>query len=626
MILTARDIAQQLAARAADYARWLLPNGHMNSGNWCVGSTGGEAGDSLRIQVTGSNAGIWADFAGDDRGDLLNLTASVKGVKLGEAIRIAKDWLGIREPQSVGVPKKQYPIAKPKHMAPVKESSPILEYLAEQRGIDIFTQEDFRIQESSIDGQGPAIGFPSYSPEGSLLNLKRLAIKRDERGKKIIRQEIGCAPSLFGWQALPADARSVVVTEGEIDAMTWHQVGFPAMSIPDGAKGDTWVDYEWDNLQRFDILYLNWDSDSEGQNSVKEFARRLGYHRCLIVKLTGYKDANEALQASSAKEFFEAAIAAAKPITPEQIKTPLQAEPKVYDRFHPPGGRDPGFYSALFDGKLGMRPAEVSVWSGFAGHGKSSLLSQLILEAMHVGFKAAVASMEMRFDRTLHRMVCQAQKNLNIDAHDLHAVLDWMTGKLWLYDVMGNIQTKTLMDLMEYSYARHGVQIFVIDSLMKCSVGQDDYDGQRVFLNTLCSFAEETNTHINLVAHSRKGNDEMQHPGKMDVLGSSSIINQAANILVVCRNKEKEEFNREHEGSREKEMDSDSVVYCNKQRENGLEFRTKLQHLREFFRFEKWAEPGRPVPSEQYLDVLRAVQEPVLIDESATEEELFEVP
>lgn len=592
MIVTAKDISRQLADRADAFARWFLPNGHKEGGNWCVGSIGGEAGSSLKVQVTGSNAGVWADFAGDDRGDMLDLIAAVKGVQLAEAIKTAKEWLGISEPRNV-VPQRTYSKPKVNGIVPLKVESPVLAYLAEERRIDVFTQEDYRIFQYNSERFGPAIAFPYYAPDKTtLMNVKYLALKRDEKGKKIIHQEKGCAPCLFGWQTVPESAREIILTEGEIDAMTWHQVGFPAMSIPDGAKGDSWIEVEWDNLQRFDTIYLNWDNDEEGIKAVHDFARRLGYHRCLIVTIAGSKDANEALQRTSDPSPFTTAISSAKPLTPQEVKNPDYFYERVLNRIHPPSGRPPGFYSVLFDGKFGMRPGEVTVWSGIAGHGKSALLCQLLLESMRVGFRCAIASMEMVGDRTLQRMVLQAERNTSISHDDIRKVLDWMTGKLWLYDLLGNVNPAKLLGLMEYSFSRHGVQIFAIDSLMKCAVGQEDYDGQRTFLNTLCAFAEDTGTHVNLVAHSRKRDDEHSVPGKMDVLGSSSIINLASNIFVVCRNKKKEELLRECDNNHPKWVDlqkqADAVIYCNKQRENGTEFRSKLWHEATYYRFDKW--------------------------------------
>jgi twinkle protein len=62
---------------------------------------------------------------------------------------------------------------------------------------------------------------------------------------------------LFGWQAIPDDARDVVICEGEIDALSWAAYGFPAMSVPYGGGGgdkQAWIESEYDRLERFERI------------------------------------------------------------------------------------------------------------------------------------------------------------------------------------------------------------------------------------------------------------------------------------------------------------------------------------------------------------------------------------
>src|SRR5271169_79038 len=107
MIYSARDIARQLADRAESFCKWLLPNGTKEGQEWCVGSPAGEAGHSMQIHLSGERAGVWAEFAGDQRGDMIGLIKSAKQVDIREAIKIAKEWLGIKDPENF-VPEKNY--------------------------------------------------------------------------------------------------------------------------------------------------------------------------------------------------------------------------------------------------------------------------------------------------------------------------------------------------------------------------------------------------------------------------------------------------------------------------------------------------------------------------------------
>src|ERR1041384_2626711 len=111
-MLTATEISARLAASAESVCARLLPNGKKEGGNWNVGSICGEQGSSTRIQISGSKAGIWGDFASGsekEKGDLLDLIAAVRNVTLGDAIKIAKEeFLGMPDPGTKYIPKKSY--------------------------------------------------------------------------------------------------------------------------------------------------------------------------------------------------------------------------------------------------------------------------------------------------------------------------------------------------------------------------------------------------------------------------------------------------------------------------------------------------------------------------------------
>jgi twinkle protein len=97
------------------------------------------------------------------------------------------------------------------------------------------------------------------------------------------------------------------------------------------------------------------------------------------------------------------------------------------------------------------------------------------------------------------------------------------------------------MHSMEYARKRHGIDIFVIDSLFKCGLDPTDFGAQRTFADKLTSFCNNTGAHVILVAHSRKTMNGNEHaiPSKSDVAGSSDLTNAAFNVIVWWRNKMK---------------------------------------------------------------------------------------
>lgn len=94
----AREIASRLASRIMALVQELLPHGERDGHEWKAGSVAGERGRSLSVHLTGSKAGVWADFSSDERGDALDLVAAVlfRG-ELRDAIAWALDWLGLEQ-------------------------------------------------------------------------------------------------------------------------------------------------------------------------------------------------------------------------------------------------------------------------------------------------------------------------------------------------------------------------------------------------------------------------------------------------------------------------------------------------------------------------------------------------
>jgi twinkle protein len=81
----------------------------------------------------------------------------------------------------------------------------------------------------------------------------------------------------------------------------------------------------------------------------------------------------------------------------------------------------------------------------------------------------------------------------------------------------------------------------VIDNLTKCGFADDDYAGQKAFVEDLTDFARETNTHVAIVAHMKKTETGEERPvGKMGVKGSGGITDMADTVIEVWRNKPRE--------------------------------------------------------------------------------------
>ena len=123
---------------------------------------------------------------------------------------------------------------------------------------------------------------------------------------------------------------------------------------------------------------------------------------------------------------------------------------------------------------------------------------------------------------------------------------------------------KQVCSVIRYCAKEKRITHFVVDSLIKCVAGDDDYTGQKVFVDELCSIARDHNIHIHLVHHVKKPADESHKPGKYDFKGSGTITDQVDNVIAVWRNKVKER--KSEAGVAVSDTEPDALLICDKQR------------------------------------------------------------
>lgn len=526
--MNAKELSDRMAAEAATIAEYLLPQGKKASGEWKAGSVSGEPGQSLSVRLTGAKAGTWKDFAAGHGGDLLDLWMAVRSCSLPEAMTEAKAYLGIRDSMPEKPAKTFTRPAKPTKTA--TPAGPVREWL-NARGIDDMTIEAFKVREVQRNGKTWAL-FP-YLRDGEYVNAKY----RDPADKKGMGQEKDAEPCLFGWHLIQPTERRVVIAEGEIDAMTLWQAGLPALSVNAGAGNHQWIENDWSKLERFSEIVIAFDHDEAGDKGAAEVMKRLGLERCKRMQM-GAKDANEWLTNGATSEDFAKAMKLAKATDPEELRQASDFMDRVKALFYPTAGADTDPVLRL-DRDLewfSFRTGEVSVWTGYNGHGKSLMLSQVLLGLMQQGERVVVFSGEMTAERQMKRMVKQATGLDRPTPDYIDAVGGWIHDKLWIFNVVGSAELDRLLAVFLYANKRYGARHFVIDSLMMTDVPEDGagaMTAQKEAIRKICNFARREGCHVHLVAHPRKGADESKGPGKLDVAGSSKITDGADNVFTV---------------------------------------------------------------------------------------------
>lgn len=202
----------------------------------------------------------------------------------------------------------------------------------------------------------------------------------------------------------------LVITEGEIDAMTAIDCGFPfSVSVPDGAPPvkagddpealDEGIDdragkfeFMWNNrdrLRRVKRFIIASDNDGPGQRLAAELVRRLGPGRCSFVTYPeGCKDLND-VRRQHGVEAVAAVLNTSKPY-------PVKGLYRLED--YPEKGEPETFSTGWvdLDDHLKLSLGELMVVTGIPGHGKSTWVTNLCVNiARRHGWRIAVASFEI---------------------------------------------------------------------------------------------------------------------------------------------------------------------------------------------------------------------------------------
>jgi twinkle protein len=569
--VTAREIAERLAEQAEKVAKHLLGSEGQRKGHeLCYGDLSGSPGKSVSIHLTGSKAGLWGEFNGGEAGDLLGLWQAARNCDIYTAIQEAKEYLGIRDVKLTGKRPEAKVIPRPEGVRPLGPGA--IHWLREERKLSPEAVAAYKLVSQGTN----VVGFPLLLPNGDLVGMKFRKLNEDFYWAATDASKV-----LFGWHAIPADARRVVICEGELKALAWWDYGFPALSIPFGGGGkgkQDWIEIDYDRLARFDIIYLALDQDAAGKEASDAIMQRLGPERCAVVELPlpaepGAKCINSCVKHGVSRAAIQQAVLKAKPRDPDELKSAGDYADEVAAMFAiqgPESGiRTP--WKKVGD-DLVFRAGELTVIAGINGHGKSQAVGFMAAAAMRDGFRVCVASLEFKVAGWLKRLVRQFAARSDVSERYAKAIVRWLgDGALWAFDAQGTTDWKRMLEVFRYARRRYGIELFVIDNLTGLGIGEEDYQGQKALALALANFCRDEECHVWLVHHIRKTNSEHGQPDKMDIKGSGAITDLASTVLTVWRNKAKEAKKKEADMTRqpmdpEEAKKPDVRITCSKQR------------------------------------------------------------
>lgn len=477
----------------------------------------------------------------------------------GNMIQLSRDFdfsLGIETDEYYRPQKKYRRLKTPEK--PYVPKDPAIRYL-ESRGISEKVAHRFEITVQSKNEN--ILVFPFYDERSQLRFVKYRKTDFDpnlDKNKEWCERD--CKPILFGMKQCNDKFDRLIVTEGQLDSLSVASAGLEnVVSVPNGAKGFTWVPYCFDWVSKFGELIIFGDFEKGHMTLLEDFQKRFP-NKVRHVREQDYrgcKDANELLQkygAEAVRQAVEHAI-----MVPVQRVLPL-ADVKDVNIYELPKLKtgiqelDRILYGGL---PFGM----VCVIAGKRGDGKSTMASWIMANAIEQGYSTFAYSGELPnylykswFDFQIagRNHITENQTNFGtvnrfITNRNQELINAWYRERAYIYDsqIIDTDEQEDLLRSVTRAIMQYGIRVVLIDNLMTAMYideqqGTDKYDRQGRFVRELTKIAIRYDVLILLVAHRRKNvsfadaNDEIS--------GSGDITNLAGITLSYDRGDKKTEI------------------------------------------------------------------------------------
>ena len=323
---------------------------------------------------------------------------------------------------------------------------------------------------------------------------------------------------LFGFQVWGAGGKRVIVTEGEIDALSMSQAQnnrWPAVSIPNGAqaaKRDLTNQFVWEYLESFDEIVLMFDEDEPGRAAAAECAELFTPGKVRIAQLP-LKDANEMLKEGRLDELRRSAWEA-QPYRPDGVVNGAELW-KLVSEVPEVGLQYP--WPSLNQLTHGQRN-EVTVWCAGTGIGKSQILKEIAFHLVTThGKKVGIVSLEesvrhaglcqmsLALERQLH--LPEVREQVGDEAFEAAYKSTLGTNRYVFYDHFGSVDAEQLLPKLRYM-AVNGCDYIVLDhiSIAVSGMATEGDERKRIdeLMTKLRSLVEKEEIGLHIISHLRK--------------------------------------------------------------------------------------------------------------------------
>jgi len=405
------------------------------------------------------------------------------------------------------------------------------------------------------DRNGNIVVFPTFENDACVAEKYRAP------GKKFWMRT-GSKNLFWNLEAVEiAEKDRLIITEGEIDALTAIDCGFEkTVSVPNGAPakvGD--IDPSREDSGRFAYLWnarrelaavkefiLAVDNDEPGQALAEELVRRLSAARCFFVTYPeGCKDLNDVRM-----EYGPEAVVR---VLNEAQRYPLRGLYRLSDYPDRPPIKLCQTGWVTLDEHLKLFPGELMVVTGIPGHGKSSWTAHLIANIVDAtGWRAGIFSPEMPlipYLRDKLRGIKIGYPVANMSAAQINNADDWIEDRFVFLDAdpsgAWDAEERTLdwiIDKATEAVMRDGIRILLLDpwNEIEHSARKGEMMGEYIgrAIRELRRFAQHRGVIVIIVAHPTKDiakEKEKRAPGLYDIDGSAHWANKPDHGVAVYR-------------------------------------------------------------------------------------------
>jgi len=387
----------------------------------------------------------------------------------------------------------------------------------------------------------------NYFLYGELINIKYRAPKK---AFKLAKDAELIVSGIDRWM----HEDDVILTEGEIDELSFIEAGFSNVSsVPNGGGSANlqYLDNSYKFFENKKKIYLCVDSDDVGKKLEAELIRRLGAERCYIVDLGDYKDANEALM-NEGVEFLQAAIFEAKLTPLENVKT-YESIKDQYRRFileGMPSGYKTGLVS--FDNIFSTYTKQFVTVTGIPTHGKSDFVDQMCIGyALNYGFKTAYLSVEnnpeyLHVNKIIQKIYGREPNNLDFDNELFNYIESFVEDHFFFmnFDESDELaDLDTALSKGSELVKRKGIRVLVLDPFNKIPMKginrERTNEYTTAYLNKIDAWGKKNDCIVIPVAHPVKmkaqGTNKMPEPSFYDIKGGGEWYDMSPHGLSVYR-------------------------------------------------------------------------------------------